>query len=368
MRRNIFLHQELLISNPRKERILGLDVLRFIAALGVLMYHYFFIGPLQGYWSISNFFLPAFFGEFGVDLFFILSGIVILISAEGRSSKSFILSRILRIYPAFIICSIFTAILAINMPNTSTINIIARLIVSQTFFGDIFDVAPLTSVYWTLMIEVKFYILVSIVIKLNIWKKYKFPILFIWLLIGIVNTFYLKNRFIEILFISKYAGHFCAGILCYISRKKEGSNFMFIGFILSILLIWNNCKSYFSWIKGIYNMNLSDVHILFIALSLIAIVYWTSGVKEMLISNRLVNILGATSYTLYLVHADLGYFIRIKAYEWIIPRLYSLGGFIDENIIVGSAVVISISLAVAIAVYIEPFTRNRMKEIIGMEG
>lgn len=253
------------------------------------------------------------------------------------------------------------------MPNTNVIDIIIRLVVSQTFLGDLTSISPLTSVYWTLMIEIKFYLLVYVIIKLNIWNKYKFSILFIWLLIGVINTFYLKNKFIEILFISKYVGHFCAGILCYIAKKREKNNFMFIGFILSILLIWNNCKSYILWIKSMYSISLSDLHIIIISISLIAIVYWTSDVKEMIISNKLVAILGATSYTLYLIHADLGYFIRIKTYELIIPRLHDAGKFMNEDMIVGSAVVISISLALMIAIYIEPFMRNKIKKIFRLE-
>lgn len=52
-----------------EKRIWGLDVLRFCAAFGIMLYHYFFIGVIQGFYSKDVFFPTAFWGQFGVDIF-----------------------------------------------------------------------------------------------------------------------------------------------------------------------------------------------------------------------------------------------------------------------------------------------------------
>lgn len=60
-----------------KKRIYGLEIFRILAAVGVLCYHYFFIGVIQGFYSKDVFIEFAFWGEFGVDIFFLISGFVI---------------------------------------------------------------------------------------------------------------------------------------------------------------------------------------------------------------------------------------------------------------------------------------------------
>lgn len=82
-------------TEPR--RFVVLDFYRFVAALGVFIFH---LKNIDG--SIS----PAWNGSFGlfVDMFFILSGFVISYSypassAGGRSYARFMLRRIARIYP-----------------------------------------------------------------------------------------------------------------------------------------------------------------------------------------------------------------------------------------------------------------------------
>src|ERR1700693_5963546 len=73
-------------------RVETLDLLRAIAVLAVLFYHYAFRGAAaDGFTDIS---LPALvplakYGSLGVQLFFVISGFVIAYSAEGRSAIGF---------------------------------------------------------------------------------------------------------------------------------------------------------------------------------------------------------------------------------------------------------------------------------------
>ncbi|WP_179037316.1 acyltransferase family protein [Paenibacillus sp. URB8-2] len=129
-----------------KTRIEGLDLLRFAAAFSVLLYHYFFIGPLQGYWPQNQFLSIAHLGDFGVDVFFIISGFVISVSAEGRTFKHLVKSRFLRIIPALFVCSLITACTFSLLPGVSVRDTFTRWVTSLVLFPEVFGREPL-SVY-----------------------------------------------------------------------------------------------------------------------------------------------------------------------------------------------------------------------------
>mgnify|MGYP004489613279 CR=1 FL=1 len=60
------------------KKIVGLDYIRVFAFLGVLLYHIFFRGPLEGVCYKAELINTIyFFGYYGVDIFFILSGYLI---------------------------------------------------------------------------------------------------------------------------------------------------------------------------------------------------------------------------------------------------------------------------------------------------
>jgi len=236
-----------------KKRIVGLDLVRFLSALGIMAYHYFFIGVIQGFYDNKVFHPIAFWGEFGVDIFFILSGFSILFSTESKKTPfNFLKGRIFRIYPAFIICSVITMFTGMLMPGTYKNDLIFRWLNSLTLCNDLWGVQPLSSIYWTLMVEMKFYILTAVIMKLGIWKKYKYYILFTWVSLSLLNTFSVQWSWLEILFNTKYAGHFAIGIIFYLLYKKQRNTFMLPIFGESLWLVYRNCMSYTQWIHGIY--------------------------------------------------------------------------------------------------------------------
>ena len=88
-------------NNKKSGHIKGLDGLRGIAVIGVVLYH-IFPNVVKG-------------GYLGVAIFFILSGYLIAITSESAwekqkfNVKSFYNKRIKRIYPALIIMVVATA-------------------------------------------------------------------------------------------------------------------------------------------------------------------------------------------------------------------------------------------------------------------
>jgi len=150
------------------KRLQFLDSLRFFAALAVIIQHTFErISPQFG-WFCSNYFQ---FGAFGVCLFFLCSGFIIPVSIEKHQSiKKFAISRIYRLYPIFLVSLVLKISLILHGDvhgvDPSLTNILANVSMLAKFIGQ-----PLIEAsYWTLNLEMAFYIIVAILFKLNLLK------------------------------------------------------------------------------------------------------------------------------------------------------------------------------------------------------
>jgi peptidoglycan/LPS O-acetylase OafA/YrhL len=149
-------------------QLYALDLLRFAAAMLVLLYHYGsafprsaspvaarVLGgdPLSDHWSAVTW-----FGWIGVEIFFVISGFVIAHSAHGASRADFVRRRILRLVPAAWICASLTlGIIAIAgvVPGAA---LTAAWVRSMLFWPFGVQIDP---VYWTLGIEIAFYAMIA---------------------------------------------------------------------------------------------------------------------------------------------------------------------------------------------------------------
>ncbi len=87
-------------SDSPTSRVEALDLLRLVAVLGVVLYHFGFWGPAsQGVPQVALPWLTpmAKYGFLGVPGFFVISGFVIAYSAEGRTATGFAIARFSRI-------------------------------------------------------------------------------------------------------------------------------------------------------------------------------------------------------------------------------------------------------------------------------
>ncbi|MFG2816498.1 acyltransferase family protein [Streptomyces sp. NPDC048410] len=155
-------------------RLAALDGLRFLAALSVVFFH--FVGQTPGgmkfVWgrSYEEIFPDAHayfaFGRLGVELFFLISGFVICMSAWGRTPRDFFISRVTRLYPMYWVAIAVSASVIylfdtpFGHPNPRVL--FANLTMLQTPLG----VDNLDAVYWTLWPELCFYLTFAVVV----WK------------------------------------------------------------------------------------------------------------------------------------------------------------------------------------------------------
>lgn len=142
------------------------------------------------------------FGELSVDSFFVLSGYLIVKSWQERPDvATFLLSRILRIYPGFIIASLLCALVvgpiygfASYFQNFDSIGFsigLARLHLAGT--PEVFSNTPspvLNGAIWSIAIEFECYLFVLVCGLAGVFKKPR-----IWILLFLICTaIHIANR------------------------------------------------------------------------------------------------------------------------------------------------------------------------------
>ncbi len=190
----------------------GLDVLRFIAALGVVNFHYFFgLAPI----GMTDTLTPFRYGNLGVQLFFIISGFVIAQSVAHTTLKEFALGRFIRLYPLFwIICTI-TYIFTLVMPNGTPVHFIEYL-ASMTMMGDKLSSfigygGLVDAVYWTLAVELLFYVFIGLFVFFFSWKHIRF-FLWGWLILSAASfAIHIDQNFAMKMLLVRHASFFIMG-------------------------------------------------------------------------------------------------------------------------------------------------------------
>ncbi|MEY3220207.1 MAG: hypothetical protein RIT27_1564 [Pseudomonadota bacterium] len=141
----------------------NLDVLRAIAILAVFAHHLAHVYHFQ---------VPFFHqhgGWFGVQLFFLLSGYLIIQSADKYSPRNYFIHRILRIFPAYLIFYImlgwFGGVLSFQKILEQPIDFVLNLVLLQHFSPIATTSFNVLNVTWTLTIEICWYVCAILLVK-----------------------------------------------------------------------------------------------------------------------------------------------------------------------------------------------------------
>jgi peptidoglycan/LPS O-acetylase OafA/YrhL len=182
-------------------RVPELDLLRFAAAVAVMFYHRARTDTTM-------------FGFLGVQLFFMISGFVILWTAMNKSAGQFMASRVARLYPSFLVCLLLTAaLLALAARPVGVLQLAANItMLPATFHQPLVD-----GVYWTLAVEWKFYLLVLLLLLCGQTPRIEQWLLF-WLVIAVAGALPFSPAALRYLSLDGYAAFFIAGCYFYLVR------------------------------------------------------------------------------------------------------------------------------------------------------
>lgn len=151
----------------QNNRLKELDALRGLAAMMVVFFH-FSMGRPQGQLGFK-------LGTTGVDLFFIISGFVIYMSLNRvKTSIDFVINRISRLYPTYWTCVSFTFIVIsvysfFKMGDAAHVDFKGYL-ANMTMFQFYFEIKNLDGTYWTMIVEMIFYIGILFLFHFKILK------------------------------------------------------------------------------------------------------------------------------------------------------------------------------------------------------
>ncbi|MBE8716035.1 acyltransferase family protein [Cellvibrio polysaccharolyticus] len=285
-------------SEIGKNRFNILDPLRFFAAMSVLVYHYsIFLKHSGAEWLLHT----LSFGYLGVNFFFLLSGFVIIASAQNRNAIDFAVSRVIRLYPAFWICLLITvaAIYFIEEKKISIFDVLANASILNDYLG----VKNIDGVFWTLQAEIKFYGCIFLLILTGLIRFIRTWLL-VWLLLSILYHFYEQPFFLSWFISPGYSFYFIGGVCCYQLYKRRDPlilSILVISMIFSIIKSSSQIYDFFPGAGGLDEM---------IAAAIISIFFLTFYLLSMGLLNfqprRYFLLLGAISYPLYLIHNRAG--------------------------------------------------------------
>ena len=271
---------------------ISIQYLRAVAAILVVLFHITAIFPGA---------LPLFdAGQAGVDIFFVISGLVMWLTGRQAGAGSFMLRRILRIVPLYWAVTLFAALISFSGGLSVGIDVpLVDLIRSLTFIayenpGATPPVSPIVGPGWTLNLEMFFYLLFALALA---WARvWLVPVMVLGLVglallgaslapLGPVAGFYLQDIIVE----------FALGIL--LGRWITGGAWFpgagLSGLILVAGLIW-----IFAGVMP------SEYRLIGWGVGAVLIVTGVVGLESLLARapQLWLKLLGDASYAIYLVH------------------------------------------------------------------
>ncbi len=290
-------------------RFEALDAIRGVAALLVVMFHFTMRRPEANY----GFKL----GVTAVDLFFLMSGFVIFFSLDRiKSWQDFVKKRFVRLYPTYWACMLITGAVLyyyFDSKSPSPLPFLTRFAANMTMFQAWFGQKDLDGPYWTLIVEMQFYIIMLLFYqfqKLKVFEKYGLLIVLISGLYGIdvwrnnVQTFY--NFLTNYIPIINHFPVFYAGIIFYLGFKEGFSKqrilYLVISFFAQLLLFNDGGRSH---------MYVNFQTYIFMLISYFGVMTLFVKQKINFIAIKPFLFLGQISYTLYLLHQYLGKWVLI---------------------------------------------------------
>jgi exopolysaccharide production protein ExoZ len=235
----------------------NIQALRAFAAISVVLYHTLDLAKSYGYRTQSFMFMEGWGGN-GVDIFFVISGFVMVYIQYSKPKKptEFMMSRIKRIVPLYWSITLLVVLLMYFIPTAfgvATFNV-KHSILSFLFLNHYFSSAfPVIIPGWTLEYEMFFYFLFGLSLFFSRSKNAVLVSLFLIVYVILFNKdiiviefvmgmlvayLYIKQYFINYGNLLFYAG--LAGILMSIIYRPDINRVIFQG-LPSMLLVLGSC-------------------------------------------------------------------------------------------------------------------------------
>ena len=264
--------------------------LRGIAALMVCAYH--FVCTTSGYIPYSLITRTFWYAQKGVQVFFIISGIVIPLSLIHLNYKlpqlgKFMMKRFIRIEPPYfasVILGVFYLYLASRFGSTSHDDLIPSMRDILLHIGYLIPFVDgakwINEVYWTLFVEFQYYVVLALTFPLAISSNKVLRLSFMFLFL--IPPLFIDSKY----FFACWSAFFLMGIsyALWITNRWTKQEFI-VGLVLGSAV-------------SIYRLPFVDLVFGWSTLSIIAFL----GKLRF----KWGDLLGSFSYSLYLIHSFIG--------------------------------------------------------------
>lgn len=291
---------------------LSLQFARGLAAIAVVLFH--LGGVMTVFFDVNVYSSLFYFGDKGVEFFFVLSGFIIYIAHKDDLNNpekcfGYLYKRLIRIYPTYIIIFLLLYVVVLTYPQLQNGEVIsgdvllkALLLIPQdkAIVGG--TGAPILPVAWTLQYEVMFYILFIIPI---LSKKASYIAIIVFI-IGYIYGDQISDFYYLSFVFSDYTILFFMGIIvAYVYNEYNlflsSWRFLLISFSMYMAILLNN---YLFIIK--FNETIT-YGVLFSLCILVLINLEKRGVK--VFNVKIYQLLGKISFSLYLLHYPIMLFL-----------------------------------------------------------
>ncbi|MEU8798833.1 acyltransferase [Spirillospora sp. NPDC048819] len=319
----------------RRERLRELDLLRFLAALAVVLYHFTGFGGTGAWPEPAREVFPEIasltrFGYLGVDLFFVISGFVILMSVWGRGPGEFGISRLVRLMPAYWVSVLLGAFVyaVFRQGNGVPGLVVPNLTMLQGGLG----VGNVDAVYWTLWVELHFYVLVAVLAGIGITYRSCLIFMAAWMFGGLFAD-QADHELLQAMLVPTWSPYFIAGMALYLIHRF-GPTLLLWGYVAVSYLMalrWGAWRAE-TVFRGADEVVVSAVITgIFVVMILVA----TGRLRRLRWSG--LTVLGALTYPLYLVHSQLALPLLDALYP-AVDRWAALGAVVAASLLAAYAV------------------------------
>ncbi|MDF9788656.1 peptidoglycan/LPS O-acetylase OafA/YrhL [Polynucleobacter sphagniphilus] len=305
-------------SYPEK-KLIGLEVVRFISALAILVWHYqhfAFVGysavdferDKQPFFSIFKFFYQ--YGGMGVQLFWCISGFIFLwkyqdlIHRKIISGKKFFIFRFSRLYPLHIATLLLMAALQFIYfkwhgsffidRNNNIAHFIPQLFLASNWGGQGFS---FNTPIWSVSVEVLVYFFFFLILRFigaSAW---------ITVLIIVICSAIKINNLTESFIVDCLLYFYIGGLTAQTFKKAAGGKYQNILLALSLLII----LAPFAFLTEDLFLKIKPIFLLLYAPALVYIAAIELKLPQSF--ERLIEVFGNMTYSSYLIHFPLQLFI-----------------------------------------------------------
>lgn len=340
-------------SSQSKDRNGALDLLRIAAALGVVFYHFLYRGALQGDYLAESYGAPAdavSLGYLGVNLFFLISGFVIIWSASGRDWYTFSIGRLARLYPAHLVAMTLTTLAMAWWAEPPFVADLGQWLANLTMLAPLFGQPFVDGAYWSIVLEVIFYLWVAIGLFTGVLPRHTDIAVAAWLGVIVVNNLIVGSGAVGLLLVTEYGAYFALGVMAWRLSAGGLTGFRVVLAGLATIMTFHSAEVQRLDVLAQLGEASTPQSVAIANAAILALFLLAVTLGRCVKAGPWVLALGGVSYPLYLIHQNAGYIlIKLSA-----PHIGKWSAF-------ALATAMSIGVSWWIYAHIEPPARRAIR-------